>query len=76
MSSPPHLDWYEVHVELLEFGRVIGEVNGWTRDEMVDYFEKPWKWTPEYKIWDGCRCPTPGDKGWDIFLRKLDKENR
>lgn len=28
-------------------------------DDVIDYFEEPWKWAPEYQIWDDADRPRP-----------------
>lgn len=50
--------WYEDHAELCTFMRALaraaqsGQLEGtMSLDELVDVFEKPWKWTDEYEAW-------------------------
>ena len=66
--------WYESHQTLVEFGYwLVG--NAYITDilEVLYYFEKPWKWTTEHELWEGCNRPDLDEEGWDWFLRKLEE---
>jgi hypothetical protein len=41
---------------------------------VLDYFDKPLNFTPEFGLWTACGRPgEPGDQGWDWFTRKLEQ---
>lgn len=51
-------EWFEDHTELVAFahwladnGHFDGANRRQTADNVLYYFEKPWKWTPEYEGW-------------------------
>lgn len=57
-----------------EFGLVLRAAGLMPADE-GEYFERPWKWQPEYESWLGAGMPWPGeadgslaDMRWDRFV--------
>ena len=43
-------EWYQSHTSLVEFaGWMVEEHFFTTPGEVVDFMEKPWKWTAEYQ---------------------------
>ena len=52
-----HVEWWNDRDEVVAFARWYWSgpnfgVRGQTT-EVIDYFEKPWKWTTEYTEWKG-----------------------
>lgn len=45
--------WYEDHSELVAFGRHMVDADGWDAKALLEYLEKPWKWTVERDEWKG-----------------------
>ena len=43
------MKWFESHDNLIELARWLLSV-GWfkTSDDVIRFFEKPWKWEPEW----------------------------
>jgi hypothetical protein len=66
-------NWYETHEELVAFGRVLADALDFDTNDVLDYFEKPWKWSSEYQAWMGWGCPTREDSGWELFTKALEK---
>jgi hypothetical protein len=66
--------WYENHATLVAFGRVMTKVDGWGAEEVLDYFEEPWKWEPEHTDWSHRGRPHgPEDDGWELFVKAMEK---
>lgn len=42
--------WYEIHGNLLRVGRHLVDVEGMTAEELLYFFEKPWKWSDTYAL--------------------------
>ncbi len=62
--------WYDDRDELIAFGHVLLGVDHWFDAKMMlYYFEKPWKYNPEYELWLGHQKPTPEDENWELFER-------
>jgi hypothetical protein len=71
--------WYGNHDDVVSFARVLVDAE-WldTSGEVIDYFERPWKWSPEYGVWIQAGRPTAAEGGvgvgvWDAFVRLLDQ---
>jgi hypothetical protein len=44
--------WYDSHDAIVEFASILIDAEQLdTPREVLRYFEKPWKWTPEYELW-------------------------
>jgi hypothetical protein len=40
---------------------------------VLDYFDQPLSWAPEFELWAACGRPgEPQDAGWDWFVRRLE----
>lgn len=55
--------WYDEHAELVRFAAILNEV-GLFLDEtaiMLEYFEKPWKWSNEHARWVMLGRPAASD---------------
>lgn len=58
--------WYTDHATLMSFVRVLARAEAFRGDSrredtrnILYFFEKPWKWTPEYEAW--VRLGRPND---------------
>ncbi|WP_461666582.1 hypothetical protein [Gordonia sputi] len=62
-------EWCADFQIVLAFGRVLvsAEVIDDAASAVLDYVEKPWKFAPEYAVWEAVGNPTVGDVGWDAF---------
>lgn len=58
---------------------VVLKAAGLLPPDPTDYFERPWKWQPEYEAWLAAGCPDPEDSApigsrtlasmrWDRFV--------
>lgn len=46
----------------VEFARILADAGKLIAvEEVIYFFEKPWKWTPEYQKWRRAGSPAPGD---------------
>lgn len=59
-----------VLARVFDFATVLRAAGLMPPDEF-DYFEKPWKWQPEYEAWLAAGCPTPPDYEVKISERTL-----
>jgi hypothetical protein len=50
-------EWIERPGLVLLFGRILAAYYDWETRDVFYYFEKPWKWTPEYERWIALGCP-------------------
>ena len=70
-------DWNEDNPgvnEVLTFGRILVAADWFdTPQNLLDYFEKPYKWDREHELWVGCDRPEVESQGWPWFLVKLGK---
>jgi hypothetical protein len=65
--------WYERQDDVLAFARVmVDDSRIQTLDEALDYFEKPYKWDREHKIWEDHGMPSEGDDTWVLFSADID----
>jgi hypothetical protein len=67
------LDWFVLATPVFEFALILKAAN-LLPDDLLDYFEKPWKWVPEHRAWVDAGSPTPPDDGdtslqWELFVR-------
>jgi hypothetical protein len=44
-------NWYESHDEITAYARHLVEVELWDAKQLLEYLEKPWKWTAERDDW-------------------------
>lgn len=52
--------WFDDGDQVLRFARILVASDAFTEpDEVVDYFEEPWKWDGEYQLWERSGCPDP-----------------
>jgi hypothetical protein len=72
MSTP---DWVLDREIVQYFGSILVAADVLDTPHLVlDYFEKPHKWDPEFQLWDACNRPESGEiVGWDWFVAKLAK---
>lgn len=44
--------WYQDYREVISFAEVLNQADEFsTPEDVIYFFEKPWKWTPEYISW-------------------------
>lgn len=55
--------------EVARFGRKLIEA-GVAEDveNLQDYYESPWKWAAEYRLWTALGRPDSADASWDGFV--------
>ena len=41
-------EWFYSYDNVLELGTYLTEQLGWTTEELLSFFEKPWKWSDEW----------------------------
>ena len=66
------MSWYEDHATLIQFAWDHFEPLGdSTAQEVIEFFEKPWKWTPEYETWaaEADDAPEPSGRYSDDYVR-------
>jgi len=67
-------EWFHNPNSVLMFGGALVRVDYFdSAKDLLYYFEKPWKWTTEHELWEGCNRPDLDEEGWDWFLRKLEE---
>ena len=72
MTHTPSQDWITDHDELCRFAAVLLYVHRSSAQDILYFFEKPWKWEPEHQIWVDCGRPDSAeDEGWEAFLDQL-----
>ena len=54
------------------FAEILRSASAMPPDE-DEYWERPWKWTPEYDAWVGVGSPEPGSSAWGRFLTALEE---
>ena len=59
-----------VLARVFDFATILRSAGLMPPDEF-DYFEKPWKWQPEYEAWLAAGCPAPPDDEVKISERTL-----
>jgi hypothetical protein len=66
--------WYESQDDVLAFARVmVDDSRIQTLDEALHYFEKPFKWDREHKIWEDHDMPFWDDDTWVPFSADIDR---
>lgn len=56
--------WFLIHVT--DFAHVLADAAKLTTvEETIYYFEKPWKWTEDYKKWRRAGSPELGDPAFE-----------
>ena len=68
--TPADTGWFADYSEVVTFGGVLADIDTLTSArDVLYYFEKPWKWTPEYEAWTAHGRPlAPGEYDWAGFL--------
>jgi hypothetical protein len=66
-------DWFVLAAPVFEFALILKAAE-LDPPDILDYFEKPWKWVPERRAWVNAGRPQPPDGGetslpWEKFLR-------
>lgn len=51
MSGRVEIDWFEDPEEVVSFARWFFDGATARAGEVIDVFEKPWKWDEEYRGW-------------------------
>jgi len=67
------IHWYERQDDVLAFARIMCD-DSRIKDtkELLYYFEKPYKWDREHKIWEDFECPTEDDgERWNEFSEAI-----
>ena len=55
-------------VTVRHFAYVLDDANAFaTKDDVLDYFERPWRWDEAYRIWVGLGKPRDDDNDWQQF---------
>ena len=68
------LSWYDDREIEWSFASVLVDQMLLQDVEAVLYFfEKPWKWTPEYELWNQHGAPQEGDAEYYVFVAALDE---
>lgn len=67
--------WTEDRVEVLTFADVLVTADYLdTPRVVVDFFDKPFKWGNEHKLWVGFGRPIDRNRdGWELFAKALEK---
>lgn len=60
----------EVIGRVYSFGMILQAASALPPNEL-EFWEKPWKWQPEYEIWLKSGCLNEDDDGWDDFVTRL-----
>lgn len=68
--TPADTGWFADYSEVVTFGGILHAIDSLSSaQDVLYYFEKPWKWTPEYEAWTQHGRPTePGAHDWDGFV--------
>lgn len=65
-------EWTTDRGELAGVGRMLIEAGYFsTPEDMLDYIEKPWKWSGERDLWVAAGRPSSSDPGWELFAARL-----
>ena len=53
MTKPHDPEWFLDSGEVVAFARTLLATftSDWSAEDVISYFEKPWKWTPEHVNW-------------------------
>lgn len=66
-------EWTNDRGELVDVGRMLNDAGCFpTPEDVLNYFEKPWKWSNERELWVAADRPSPSDRGWELFAARLD----
>lgn len=70
--TPADTGWFADYSEVVTFGHILAYADALdTAPEVLEYFDRPWKWTPEYEAWARHGRPLePGADDWAGFLRE------
>ncbi len=49
--------WTGDYGEVVIFAHVLVRSFGWGAAELLEYLEKPWKWSDEHEKWDTAQRP-------------------
>ena len=44
-----------------------------TTEDLLDFLEKPWKWSAEITVWQDCGRPTLNEPTWPLFTHRLNR---
>lgn len=71
--TPADTGWFADYTEVVTFGGILADVDALaTVREVLEYFEKPWKWTSEYDAWARHGRPLDDEQpGWAAFLAEV-----
>lgn len=42
-----------------------------TGEDLLEFIEKPWKWTDDFELWEQFDKPRAGDPKWEDFMDAL-----
>ncbi|MBC7299461.1 hypothetical protein [Nocardia salmonicida] len=61
--------WYADHSTLVGFAHILTAAD-WltTTTDVIDYFDKPWKWGEQHAQWAAAGRPEPDTDGWQLLL--------
>lgn len=64
--------WHDNAAAVYAFATVLHSADWFfTPADVLDYFEKPYKWDPEHRAWNAAGSPTDEDAGWLAFTEQL-----
>lgn len=70
-------EWTTDRGELVAVGRMLIDAGYFSAPEdMLDYIEKPWKWSDVRELWIAAGRPSSSDDGWELFAARLDALER
>jgi hypothetical protein len=50
-----------------QFVSAMLDAAGWSAPDVLDFMDKPWKWSDEFALWCEHGKPTAGDEGFAAF---------
>jgi len=53
--------WFENHNDLITFARALDYDNYFESVDVIDFFEEPYKWTHEFRVWESFGKPDPSE---------------
>ncbi len=66
-------EWFNDRGELAAVGRALIDAGCFTDPvEMLDFIEKPWKWSVDRDVWFAAGRPYLSDPGWELFQVRID----
>ena len=69
-------NWEEKHDVVVRLANVLVDADYFTEPKhVIWYFEAPYKYDPEYEIWDFLGQPGEGDKKWDTFVSAMGEKD-